>query len=232
MPQAFGNRQDLVRVLHHADTHLTQQVYRHLVAACQGAGVRAGRFLPLLCGAGFVHHHRLVRRDLASHIQKAPSIPKPFHVKGRHSGMRVLTEIAQVVVETNVALVTGANIATESYLAVMLCFQGQRQQHIARLRDDTDIACPDIGQVQQVDALMQVEQTGGVGADDAHPMRLGRRHHRFLQGSPCRSGFAEPAGQHYRALDPLTATLGDQRRYAGSRGTQQSQLRRTRHVRQ
>ncbi len=211
-------------MLHHADAGLPQQVHGHGIAAGQRAGMRAGRLLSGLGGARFVDHHRLHGGDVARHLEELAPVAKALHVERGHPGMLVLTEIAQVVVEADIALVARPDVGGKAHLAVVLSLQRQRQQHVARLGDDAHIAGLDVVQRQQIEPVVQVEHTGGVGADDAHAVGFGLGHHLTFQLGALAADLGEAAGEYHRPLDAAAAALGDQARHAGGRGTDQRQL--------
>ena len=167
-PQTFGHRQDFVRVLHDTDADLTQDVDRHCVAAGQCSGMRTGRLATLLGGAGLVHHHRLGCRDFTRNVEEAASVTETLDVERGDAGVRVFAQIAQIVVETDVGLIAWSDIGAEADMAIVFRFQHQRQQHVARLRDEADIAGLDIGQVKQIELLVQIEHSRRIGTDHAH----------------------------------------------------------------
>ena len=222
--QALGHRQDLVGVMHHAHADLAQQVHRHRVAAGERAGVGAGGLLAELGGARLVHHHRLHRGDLARRLEEALAVAEALHVQRGHAGVLVLAEVAQVVVEADVGLVARTDVGREAHVAVVLGLQHQRQQHVARLRDEADVARPGVAQVEQVDLVVQVEHARGVGADDAHAARTRRVQHLLLEPGALRPGLAEAAGEDHRALDALAPALLEQPGQGLRRGADQRQV--------
>jgi hypothetical protein len=116
-------------------------------------------------------------------------------------------------------------------VTVALGFEHQRQQHIAGLRDEPDIARLDVVQRQEVDFLVQVEHPRGVRANDPHAALMRGSEHFLLQPDAFRApGFAETAGQNHRPLDALLAAFDEQTRHAGGRRADQRQVGRSRNV--
>ena len=204
-PQTFGDRQDLVGLADHVDAGLPQHIDGHGIATCQRAGVRTSRFLASGGTARLVDHDRLFPGGFPSDPQEFAAILETLDIQGRNLGVRLLAQIAQVVGEADVGLVARSDIGAETDVAVVLGLQRQGQQHVARLRNDADVAGLDRVQRQQIDLLVQVEQAGGVRADDAYPATPP-----CFQGFPFQpdaglAGFAEAAGQDHRALDAISA---------------------------
>ena len=211
---------------HHTDPDLLEQVHRHLVAARERTGVRARRFLAQLGGARLVHHHRLHRRDLARGLQKALAIAEALDVQGGDAGVFFFAQVAQVVVEADIGLVARPDVGGKADMAVVLGFEHERQQHVARLRDEADVAGLDVAQIEQVHVLVQVEHARGVGTDDAHAARARGRHHLALELRAFGAGLAKATGEDDRALDALAPAVRHQGGEGGCRRAHQGQVHR------
>ena len=228
--QALGHRQDLIGVAHHTYSNLLEQVHRHFIAAGERTGVRTRGLLAQFGRARFVHHHRLQGRDFARSLQKALAVTKTFDVERGDAGVFFLAQVAQIVVEADIGLVTRPDIGGEADMAVVLGFEHKRQQHVARLRDEADVAGLDVAQVEQVHVLVQVEHARGVGTDDAHATCARGRHHLALELCAFGPGLSKAAGEDDRALHTLASAVGHQGGEGGCRRAHQGQIHRPRNV--
>ena len=215
---------------HHTDPDLLEQVHRHLVAAGKRTGVRARRFLAQFGRARLVHHHRLQGRDFARSLQKALTVTKAFDVERGDAGVFFLAQVAQIVVEADIGLVARPDIGGEADMTVVLGFEHERQQHVARLRDEADVTGLDVAQIEQVHFLVQVEHARSVGADDAHPACARGRHHLAFELCAFGAGLAKATGEDDRALHTLAPAVGHQGGEGRCRRAHQGQIHRPRNV--
>ena len=115
---------------------------------------------------------------------------------------------------------------------IELSFGDQRERDVARLRDDSDPALAQIGEADEVQAAVRVEDARRVRSDQSHvpaPRRLERAPFELASFG---AAFAESERQHDHALDAFAPALLDDVRNGRRGGAHQREVDRSRHARE
>jgi hypothetical protein len=137
-----------------------------------------------------------------------------------------LPEKLQVLVELDVRLVAHPHVVGKPPQALDFGLGDERQGHVAGLGEQGDVALGGLPQPHQVEVFLEVEHPRGVRPDQADAVAARDGHHRRLQFAAGLAGFAEPAGDDDRTLDPLLAAFLQHGRDGAPRGGDQGDVHR------